>query len=91
MLCKLIKKFALFVFWNCLDEDERQRNIKEHHFSKLKAEQVVDIENNQIELKNNITILRNRLNNVKNKIENDVCKSEILFDIEEMLKDNNNV
>lgn len=87
MICKLIKKFALYVFWNCLDESERQKSIKEHHYSKLKAEHVVEIEQYNEEIEGNIFTIKEKLELMKNKIENDADKNEILNNLNEIIKD----
>lgn len=87
MICKLIKKFALYVFWNCLDESERQKSIKEHHYSKLKAEHVVEIEQYNEEIESNIFTIKEKLEFMKNKIENDADKNEILNSLNEIIKD----
>lgn len=87
MICKLIKKFALYVFWNCLDESERQKSIKEHHYSKLKAEHVVGIEQYNEEIESNIFTIKEKLEFMKNKIENDADKNEILNSLNEIIKD----
>lgn len=87
MICKLIKKFALYVYWNCLDESERQKSIKEHHYSKLKAEHVVEIEQYNEEIESNIFNIKEKLELMKNKIENDADKNEILNSLNEIIKD----
>lgn len=87
MICKLINKFALYVYWNCLDESERQKNIKEHHYSKLKAEHVVEIEQYNEEIESNIFTIKEKLELMKNKIENDADKNEILNSLNEIIKD----
>lgn len=87
MICKLIKKFALNVYWNCLDESERQKSIKEHHYSKLKAEHVVEIEQYNEEIESNIFTIKEKLELMKNKIENDADKNEILNSLNEIIKD----
>lgn len=87
MICKLIKKFALYVFWNCLDESERQKSIKEHHYSKLKAEHVVEIEQYNEEIEGNIFTIKEKLELMKNKIENDADKNEILNNLNEIIKE----
>ncbi len=87
MICKLIKKFALYVYWNCLDESERQKSIKEHHYSKLKAEHVIDIEQYNEEIESNIFTIKEKLELMKIKIENDENKSQILDSLNEIIKD----
>lgn len=87
MICKLIKKFALYVYWNCLDESERQKSIKEHHYSKLKAEHIVEIEQYNEEIESNIFTIKEKLELMKNKIVNDADKNEILNSLNEIIKD----
>lgn len=87
MFCRLIKKFALFVYWNCLDESERQKSIKEHHYSKLKAGQVVEIEQYNEEILSDIFTVKEKLELLKTKIENDADKNEILNSLNEIIKD----
>ena len=87
MICKLIKKFALYVYWNCLDESERQKSIKEHHYSKLKAEHIVEIEQYNEEIESNIFTIKEKLELMKNKIVNNADKNEILNSLNEIIKD----
>lgn len=87
MICKLIKKFALYVYWNCLDESERQKSIKEHHYSKLKAEHMVEIEQYNEEIESNIFTIKEKLELMKNKIVNNADKNEILNSLNEIIKD----
>lgn len=75
------------MFWNCLDESERQKSIKEHHYSKLKAEHVVEIEQYNEEIESNIFTIKEKLEFMKNKIENDAEKNEILNSLNEIIKD----
>lgn len=40
MICKIIQKVALFIFWNCIPEKQREKDMQEHNYSKINAEQV---------------------------------------------------
>ena len=75
------------MYWNCLDESERQKSIKEHHYSKLKSEHVVEIEQYNEEIESNLITIKEKLELMKDKIENNVDKNEILNCLNEIIKD----
>lgn len=43
MICKLIQKFGLFIFWTCIDEDTRNKSIQEHRYTKMNNNHIDNI------------------------------------------------
>lgn len=91
MFCGIVKKIALYIFWNCLEEEERQRNMKEHHYSKIQALHVVDIENNHNQIINEKDEIKKELIELKVKINDGLEKEEILSQIDIIIKGIKNV
>lgn len=43
MFCKIVQKIGLFLFWNCLDEETRDKTIKEHRYTKMNINHIDNI------------------------------------------------
>lgn len=91
MFCRIVKKIALYIFWNCLEEEERQRNMKEHHYSKIQALHIVDIEDNHNKLISEKDEIEKELIELKVKINDGLEKEEILSQIDIIIKGLRNV
>lgn len=88
MICKFIQKFGLFIFWNCLDEETRQKTIKEHRYTKMNinhidnvAKKAEDFEQEYLSLSKKIIDLKNKVEHIKD-VEH--IKSELNSLVEEI-------
>lgn len=76
MICKIIEKISLYIFWRCLDENTRNESIKAHRYSKIN----IDIVNEKVEI---IEKVKNDTNCLKDEIKiinRMLSKNELSFE-----------
>lgn len=76
MICKIVEKIALFVFWKCLDEKTRDANIKAHRYSKIDAAVVEEKVEFIQKAKDEIEVIKDEIKSINLKI----LKGELNFE-----------
>lgn len=70
MVCNIVKSIGLYIFWKCIDEETREKNIKEHRYSKIKVEDVQKkveyIEETENEVEKIKLVIKELNKNIKN-------------------------
>lgn len=69
MICKVIQKIGLFIFWKCIDENERQENLKKHRYSKINADKVGEAFDKMKERENYVEKVMKEIRDINFKIE----------------------
>lgn len=95
MICGIIRKIVLYIYWNCLSEEDRQIKSKEHYYSTIKAEHVEEVVVKNNEIKVEISCIQYRLEKLKNKIlvseKNSDLINDIINEIDFMINECHNV
>ena len=69
MICKFIQKFGLFIFWNCLDEETRQKTIKEHRYTKMNINHIDNVVKKAEDFEQEYSSLVKKVIDLKNKVD----------------------
>ena len=88
MFCKIVQKIGLFIFWNCLDEETRDKTIKEHRYTKMNINHIDNVVKKAEDFEQEYLSLVKKVIDLKNKVEHikDVehIKSELNSLVEEI-------
>lgn len=88
MICKLIQKFGLFIFWKCLDEKTRQKTIEEHRYTKMNINHIDNVVKKAENFEQEYLSLAKKVIDFNNIVEDiqdvDHIKLELNFLVEEI-------
>ncbi|MFX4240199.1 hypothetical protein ACOL3H_06835 [Aliarcobacter butzleri] len=87
MICKIVQKFGLYIFWQCLDDKSREKSISEHRYTKMNTEHIDNIIKKVEKYEEKYKNIKNKVLEVNSFIENSDNLEEIKKYLKSLIKE----
>ncbi|MCT7578658.1 hypothetical protein ACOTWR_06280 [Aliarcobacter butzleri] len=87
MICKIVQKIGLYIFWQCLDDKSREKSILEHRYTKMNTDHIDNIIKKVEKYEEKYKHIKNKVLEVNSFIENNDNLEEIKKYLKSLIKE----